>query len=164
MIRTPSLVVVLVLLTGCGGDPVSHLPDDPDQLIVFSIDGPSYEKNEGALTPEQQKGEVVHGYPVLGKVEVTDRDLRREMIAAVKKSIRSPNDSGRNCFFPRHLVRVIKDGKTFDLMICFQCRNYEAYAGEKERYPSSKGILSSAAQSLLDKVLSDAYVPLASKD
>ena len=36
----------------------------------------------------QVQGEVLYGYPVLGKVEVADPDKRRAVIAAIKTAVR----------------------------------------------------------------------------
>jgi hypothetical protein len=50
----------------------ARLPEDPDELILYLIDGPSFYKSGEELTPEMKKGEVFHGYPVLGRVEIAD--------------------------------------------------------------------------------------------
>lgn len=169
MPRTASVPAALALLAGlsltagCGGEPVNSLADEPDQLVLYSLDGPTWFKNEGELTPDQAKGEVLHGFPVLGKVEVTDPGRRREVIAAVKEAVRTNSEPEAKCFIPRHAVRTVKAGVTVDVVICFQCRNYEAHRGGDKRV-SGKGKISSAAQPRLDQVLTDAGVTLAPKD
>jgi hypothetical protein len=158
-----ALLAGFAFVAGCGGEPVNRLADEPDQLVLYSIDGPSWFKNEGELTPDQAKGEVLHGYPVLGKIEVTDPGRRREVIAAVKEAVRTNSEPEHKCFIPRHAVRTVKAGVTIDVVICFQCRNYEAYRGS-EKSMSGKGRISSAARPLLDQALADAGVTLAPKD
>jgi hypothetical protein len=154
---------VLVLLMVRSGDAVDRLHEDPEQFILYSVDGRSYFKNEGQLTPDQVKGEILHGYPVLGKVEVTDRDQRQALVSAIKDAVRNNSEPEDKCFIPRHAIRSIKAGDTVDMVICFQCRNYQGYRQDKP-YPLDTRGISSRAKTLLDKTLADAGVPLAAKD
>jgi hypothetical protein len=162
MLRAFPLLTGLAFLAGCSGKAVDRLRDDADQLILYSIDGPSFFKNEGQLTPEQARGEVLHGYPVLGKVEITDPEQRRAVISAVKDAVRNNTEKPSTCFIPRHAIRAAKSGETVDLVICFQCRNYEGYRNG-QRDGGTVGI-SSSAQELLNKTLTDVGVPLSPKD
>lgn len=152
----------LVLLAGCGGTPAGGLPADPDQLVVYSLDGPAHFKSEGELTPEQAKGEVLHGYPVLGKVDVADPARRREVVAAVAAAVRGAGTQAK-CFNPRHAVRTVAAGVTVDVVICFECGNYQGYRNGT-RAPGPTPGISSAANPLLDQLLTDAGVSLAPKD
>jgi hypothetical protein len=63
-----SLAVVVYELTGLVG-PSSPLPDDPDRLILYSLDGMP---DEHRLAEAKEFLEFLYGFPVLGKVEVTD--------------------------------------------------------------------------------------------
>jgi hypothetical protein len=159
MFRLLSMLLALSLLVGCGGT-VGSLPADPDQLILYSIDGPSYYKSDGVLTPDQEKGALHNRYPVLGKVEITEPKQRREIISALKTAVETPS-SRKACFIPRHAIRFIKGGKTIDLVICFQCSNYQIY--RQGEYDSGGGI-GDSVQPLFDEILRDAGVPLAAKD
>ena len=42
MFRIAFITILCALLVGCAGDITKRLPDDPDRLIVYSIDGPTY--------------------------------------------------------------------------------------------------------------------------
>src|SRR5437763_6784569 len=98
MIRTFFLVAAFALSAGCGGgEAADRLPDVPARLILYSIDGPSYFKCEGELTLEQAKGEILHGYPVLGKVEITDLEQRRAVVAGVKEPMRDRSALEMQC-------------------------------------------------------------------
>jgi hypothetical protein len=55
----------------------------------------------------------------------------------------------------------VKDGETVEMLMCFQCQNYNGYRQGKER---PGGRIASSAQPLLDEILRDAGVPLAKKD
>lgn len=147
-----------------GGEPIDRLADEPDRLVVYSVDGPSFHEHHGHLTLEQAEGAVLHGYPVLGQVEVDDPGRRREIVAAFKEAARSNSELQFNCFIPRHAVRTVKAGVTVDVVVCFKCQNYEAYRGDERLTEGGTRAISPAARPLLDQVLADAGVPLARKD
>ncbi len=156
---------VLALVVGRSGDAVDRLHDAPDQFILYSLDGPSYNKNEGQLTPDQMRGEILHGYPVLGKVEIADREQRQALVLAIKDAVRShrKGQPQPGCFIPRHAIRSIKAGDTVDMVVCFQCVQYQGYRQDKP-YPVGTRPISSSAKTLLDKTLTDAGVPLAASN
>lgn len=159
MFRTVSALLVLSLLAGCGGREIGeHLPDDPDQLVIYSLHPPS-EDGEEKAPPIQSKGEL-YGYPVLGKVEVSDPARRREVIAAIAGAVRDKSVVQSKCFDPRHAVRVVKGDQTIELVICFSCHNYEGYR-QGVRVTHLTPSISDTAQPLLDQTLREAGVPLA---
>jgi hypothetical protein len=133
-----------------------HIPDDPDELILFSVDGPH------PVYGGQDDGSrvLLYNYPVLGSVPITDPELCREVVAAVKADIETASERQNKCFDPRHVLRVTKGGRTFDVLICFQCHNYQLWRDgvPQQLQTRSAGKLS---QPLLNKVLTDAGVPIA---
>lgn len=166
MFRFLVLSICCGLLVGCSGpDVAKRLPDDPEQLIVYSIDGPSWMKNAG-LTEEQQKGEILYAYPVLGKVEIADPEQRRAVIAAIKEATsREPARPPAACFVPRHAIRIVKAGETLEMLLCFECGSYEGYRDGKRHLGRSNRLAPDAeAAPLLDKVLTEAGVRLAAKE
>jgi hypothetical protein len=147
----------LALVTGCGGKPpADQFPDDPDALTLYSIDGTGTWQGP-------TKGPPLHDYPVLGWVEVIDPDQRREVMAAVKGAIRNAPLRRSACFFPRHVLRVTTGGKTTDLVICFQCENYQVRNPDGSRRENPFGLIARDGQPLLDRILTDAGVALAPK-
>ncbi len=162
----PALVGLLLLAcgAGCGSKPIDQLPDTPAELIVFSIDGPAVSKRDGIkFTPEDGKGELLYGYPVLGKVVVADPEKRREVVAAVKEAIRNPPEHVAGCFVPRHVVRSVDGGRTVDFVICFECSQYETYRDGQHNGPRGGGPITRSAKATLDQLLTDAGVPLPEK-
>jgi hypothetical protein len=144
--------------------PIVRLPDDPDQLVVYSIDGAAFWRTDGKLTPELRKGELLHGYPILGKVDVSDAAQRRQIVAAMKNAVRSSTESPAACFIPRHAIRTTKGSDVIDVVICFQCHIYSMIYGQADGQTDAIRTISSSTQPLLDKLFSDAGVPLAPKD
>ncbi len=135
------------------------IPNNPDELIIFSIDGTQLRKEpENRQIPEGS--EVLYGCPVFGKVVVTDPEQRREIVAAVKADIRSGSEGYKMCFVPRHVLRTVKNGKAVDLQICFECNNYCLY---RDGQIEGEMALQSGKESkaLLNKVLAKAGVLIA---
>jgi hypothetical protein len=168
MFRLLTVLAVFALATGCGGETADRLPDfpdQPDQLVLFSIDGPTYNKTEGELPEHLAKGELFHHQPVLGKIEITDPEKRRAVVSAVKEAARTKPDLALKCFTPRHAIRFIKGGETVEMLICFQCGNYKTFLNGTQDRSGTRSISNSEeARTLLNKTLADAGVPLAAED
>ena len=131
-------------------------PDRAERVTLYSI-----EFREG---PEQLSGtgEVVHGFPVLGKVEVTDAEQRRQLFDALKSALAQRNVMQYKCFFPRHVLQVEQDGRVIEYVVCFQCRNYEMYVDGNRRYHNTRSIGPDAAP-VFNKPLEDANIPIVPK-
>jgi hypothetical protein len=83
----------------------------------------------------------------------------------LKKSVAESKGAAADCFNPRHGIRVIYDGKTNDLVICFQCFQVLVYQNGKEEKPPDFLIGDSAqsAESLFNRVLMKQKIPLAGR-
>jgi hypothetical protein len=139
-------------------DPKAALPpealkalDQAKALELYSLDpGPTKEKPADAF----------HGFKVLGKTTVKADEARKALAAAVLKGVADSDGSVADCFEPRHGVRAVYDGKTYDFVICFHCAQIELYAGDKQLATTPTAATPEPA---LDKLLKDAGVPLAPK-
>src|SRR5262245_42014235 len=100
-----SLILFLAII-GCGRGSLNGL-SDPEQLTLFSIDGRD-EPQRG----EAKAKESFHGYPVLGKIEITDPAQRRALLAALHDAIARNDGRMAFCFWPRHGIRAVEKGKT----------------------------------------------------
>src|SRR5262245_51900338 len=60
-----------------------------------------------------------HGWKVLGKTLVKDKDGRKKVLDALAKGVADNKGEAAKCFIPRHGLRVVHDKKTYDLVICF---------------------------------------------
>src|SRR4051794_13551949 len=107
------LVGVILAAAGCASPPSTSLawPESPDELTVYSIDGRHREVRLLDPSSKTEAAETFHGYPVLGKVEITDPEQRRELIAALKEGYLRRPQMGAKCFFPRHGIRAVARGK-----------------------------------------------------
>jgi hypothetical protein len=153
-IRVPVLlgyVVGTFALCGCGRGSVAGL-DAPEQLILYSIDGRDFRPGE-----EPKVEEKFHGYPVLGKVEITDADKRHEIATALKDGLAQSDGKMAKCFWPRHGIRVVEKGRTIEYVICFECYQLVAHEGDSQ----SVKPVTRDPQSVFDRHLTAAGIPLA---
>ena len=119
-----------------------------EQLELFSLE-PMASKEKNSF----------HGYKTLGKTVVKDADVRKKIVAAVKRGV-AESDGVAGCFHPRHGLRATHDDKTVDLVICFECLSIQVFVGDKAvTFVWTTG----SPQKVLDKVLRDAKIPLAAK-
>jgi hypothetical protein len=104
------------------------LVTQPEQLTLYSIDGREFEPGEAPKTEE-----TFHGYPVLGKIVVTDPAKRAELMTALKKGLADGPEDVADCFWPRHAIQTVDKGRTVDYIICFECLQMEIHGKQVER-------------------------------
>jgi len=125
----------------------------PEKLTLYSIDGT--DDSEANRRARQAPGEAdFAGYPVLGKMEITSQNDRNQLIAALQNAIAYPDGPPNKCFWPRHAVLAVENGKTFEIVICFQCRQYMLNG---RGFP----LIGRRAQPMLNDYLKKAGVPIA---
>ena len=115
------------------------------ELEVYSLGGEVNEKDGW------------HGAKVLGKTAVKKEDATK-LATALAKGV-TEGDKGARCFIPRHGVRAVYDGKTYDLVICFECGWVYVYTDKSDK--PTVLMISESPHKALDKILTDAKVPLA---
>ncbi|TDU67221.1 hypothetical protein EI77_03423 [Prosthecobacter fusiformis] len=68
-----------------------------------------------------------HEYPILGQLDMKETDKLRYVIKALDVAGQNWAGGVAGCFSPRHGIRVMKDGKTHDLVICYECSRAYLY-------------------------------------
>lgn len=128
----------------------------PDELTLYSVDFREVQRQ--AKDIHSPTGEFFHEYPVLGKVEITDPEPRRALIEALQEAYRRRPwpMNGTACYWPRHGLRAVQNGKTVDYLICFQCGRFEEFIDEEKLRHS----LMSGDDRLFNKPLNDAGIPI----
>jgi hypothetical protein len=120
------------------------------------------EKGEGlelySLNGDTDEPGGWHGAKVLGRTTVRAAADRKALASALKKGVEEGKDGAR-CFIPRHGVRVAHAGKRYDLLICFECRWPYVYTDGSDK--PLVLLTSETPQKALNKLLTDAKVPLA---
>jgi hypothetical protein len=148
-------IVVLVALVTFG---IRHAfaPDfeSADRITIFSIDG------RGESEPGPNTDKKLYGFPVLGKVVVTDPAEKQRLAAALREGMEAKNVMQSKCFVPRHVVRAERGDRFSDYVICFHCQNYEVHVnGEPHARPTKP--ISNHVRPTIEKPLLDANVPIA---
>jgi hypothetical protein len=128
--------------------PTSGDPVDPHMAI-----GPNtlHDGRAGA-------GETLHGWTVLGRTAVTSPAARRRIHEAIREGIRNHDGSVAACFDPHHTIRVTRNGKTTDMVICFMCSQIYVYEDDRK---TETILVSTTPRPVLNDVLRGAGVPLA---
>jgi hypothetical protein len=124
--------------------------DKADRFELLSLD-PTRQK-------EKPKDDF-RGWKVLGRTEVKDAETRKKLVAALYKGIADSDGTVAACFNPRHGIRATHDGKTVELVICYECLSMQAHLGETR----SSALTTRSPQKTFDQVLRDAKVPLPPK-
>jgi hypothetical protein len=149
--------LLLALAIGCAssrsGDGESVDADQPDRLLLYSIDG-----REGTKVNDRNTEGSFYGYPVLGKVEITDATTRKQLLDAIKDAIRRRPEMAAKCYWPRHGMRASINGKTVDYVICFECFRYEEFV---DGVSIKRSVLNSDVEPIFSKPLVDAGIPIA---
>jgi hypothetical protein len=110
-----------------------------------------------SLDPKEAKEkEGFHGYKVLGSVKLEKKADREKLLKAFYKGIDDSDGSVAACFIPRHGLRAKVDGKTVEIVICFQCLSMKVYVDGK---PGSALTTGSPAATFND-ILKEKKVPL----
>lgn len=118
-----------------------------------------------SIAPSRSFGDAknaFHDHEVLGKMTVTG-SAKTALLASLYSGLvpRPRKDGlkqiGLGCFMPRHGIRAVHEGKTFDLLICFGCMKVQVYEGNKQ---INQQFISNEPQPYFDRVLTQAKVPL----
>jgi hypothetical protein len=175
-------VLGCLLVCGCGpnsqGPPVPSLHKPVHQpLILQSIEGPapevmtlySLDANYNRHNPEvgfhgfelvakiTPETEFFHDWPVLGKKAMVDASERQALWDALYKGIEEFKGEPASCFWPRHGIRVERNGEQTDYVICFHCSIIEIYTGDKKEFAWT----SDSVQPEFNQVLTAAGIPIA---
>jgi hypothetical protein len=155
------LIAVLHTVSVLAQPAQPNLPDRAKAILdkasafeLYSLD-PDEEKNP------RDKPARLRGWKVLGKTTVkTPGDAGKKLLAALEKAL--DKGGGAKCFDPRHAIHAEYEGKTVDLLICFECEwVYVYFDGKKEA--AAKLTIDRAIQPVFDNVLREAKIPLAKK-
>jgi hypothetical protein len=114
-----------------------------------------------SLNPDHQQKPAegdFHGYGILGTALIKDIETRKELVSTFKKAVTENQGMVAACFNPRHGIRVARNGKHADFVICFECGQVYV-SGDVQ----GKFLITSSAQPLFDSVLRSSGVPVAKR-
>src|SRR5437016_2451710 len=122
------------------------IPDDAKTVLEK---GDTFElvSLEPKLQKEKPK-DSLHGWKILGKTAIKDKEVRQQILAALDKGITESKGDVARCFLPRHAVRGVHEGKTVELLICYECHRIHSFVnGEEKLLLPTAG----SSEKLLDK-------------
>jgi len=97
-----------------------------DTLELVALD-PDWPTKESLADPT-----TLHGYNVRGRATLESRPLRLELLVALGDGARENNGMVAACFNPRHALIAEFQGKTCELIICFECLTFQVYDGSEK--------------------------------
>lgn len=148
--RFAAAVTALTAGPGCSAD--NKLPESARKVLENATEFELYSID--FAHPDKEKTGF-HDLKVVGKTTVKDADVRKKLVAEFVKGLDGTPFPSK-CFNPRHGIRATHDGKTVDLVICFECAQFDVYGtdgAEPKRLLIGKG-----PEPAFDKVLQDAGV------
>jgi hypothetical protein len=154
-------VVLLPICTRSEGKRERRLPEQARAILSKAATFELY-----SLQPLKDKKAAdgpgrLYGWKVLGKTTVKRADKAgKELLAGLEKAI--GKGGGAECFDPRHAIHAEHEGKSVDLVICFECHWVNVYLDGKNKLVSQLTV-DPSIEPLFDKVLRDAKIPLAKK-
>ena len=134
-------------------DASRRILDESEKVILLSLD-PVYSKE-----PSTQTAEKFHYYPVLGRVEIKDANLKHELLRALYKGVEDSLGLAAACFNPRHGIRAENGTNWIELVICFEC----SYMEEHGTGASDGAHTTGSPAETFNRVLKDAGVPITTK-
>ncbi len=112
---------------------------------VWSID-PAVDLGKAA--PVSGRLHPFHGFHVIGREEIRNRDEINELLYAVIMSVATAPEETADCFMPRHGLRIYGLKGFVDVVLCYSCENGLIIEGkEKAWFATSK-----TAESTFDAV------------
>jgi hypothetical protein len=113
------------------------------------------------LNPHYQKRPTqddFHGYRVRGITVITDRETRKNLVSAFQQGVVENQGMIAARFNPRHGIRVTRNGKQADFVICFECAQVQLFGTVEAHF-----LISSSPKALFDSMLLRAGISLADK-
>lgn len=93
-----------------------------------------------------------HGYEITETVEIENADSRQNFVDYLfNESIEFP---AMRCFLPRHGFRATANGKTVEILICFECNHFYAFDGKGTQYATLSLDMESGAEKI-DKFIEE---------
>lgn len=123
-----------------------------ESLEIVALD-PDWPTEESLADPS-----TLHGYNVRGRAVVTSRPLRVELLTSLGDAARENDGMVAACFNPRHALIAEHEGKTCEVIICFECLTFQVWDGKE---PVETVDLSETPRPLYDRIFTDAGLSIA---
>jgi hypothetical protein len=117
-----------------------------DRAVLFSLE---------PQTPPNAPGTRLHNFEILGQ---TTLDPVETHVAASEFESATNKSSADfyQCFDPRHALRIVSNGHTYDFLLCYSCHSLEVYQDDK----MVTGANAEGSPVLLNELLRKHHIPL----
>jgi hypothetical protein len=160
--------LLTALLSGCGdhssdsswnGKLTDKIPQQARTALEQATEFELFSLDPDVPDPDHPKEEDRH--KSFGSILVKDAPTRAKILAALDAGASSDKASPAMCFEPRHAIRVLHAGKSYLIVICFECNWAKIYIDDQ---PEEKGFgTTNSPETAFDEVLRTARIPLAKK-
>jgi len=102
---------------------------------------------------------TLHGFTILGHTTLDAKQARRaadEFWNANKQW----DGNGSDCFEPRHALRIIFGGHTYDFLLCFHCHELDVYRDDRK----FTEVGASGSPQALNELLQECHLPVSHSD
>lgn len=123
--------------------------ESPGQMTLYSLDPEPYDL-------PAPRSELFHAYHILGETSVPAPADRQRVSQEIQQAVAAADGPPDMCFNPRHGVRVTRDSKTFDFLICFECDAIYTFADQSR----IDGGALHGTPTTMNEILTAAKVPL----
>ena len=117
-----ALFAIVIPSFGCGGG--QRLPADVTGILEKADEIELYSLNPDKRTKKATGG--LRGWIVLGQTTLSG-DEKKAILEALHKGIADSDGSVAACFNPRHGIKATHDGKTVELVICYECSSISGW-------------------------------------
>lgn len=148
--------VTLVLMGGSARAADNDLPKEVREAFDKASEFELYSLDPARPIKKNDKDVLFHDWKVLGKTTLKGEDARK-VRSAIDKGRKDSDGLVAACFNPRHGVRFVRDKKTYDIVICYECLSATIYEGEKRL---GQFLTTQSPAPILNRTLENAEVPL----
>jgi hypothetical protein len=113
--------------------------EQPDQFELLS------------LNPQVQQGATgadYHGFRVTGTVVINDPETRQRLVSSFERAVAENQGTAAACFNPRHGMRVTRNHKQVEFVICFECNRVRVFGAVRGEF-----LVTNSAQASFESVL-----------
>ncbi|MBL8859946.1 MAG: hypothetical protein JNL28_15670 [Planctomycetes bacterium] len=108
----------------------NRLPKEAERVLIgaTSLELMALDPTPLALTPgDARAADQLHGYAITGRARLTDPQRCTEVADLILRAVRESDGRAAACFNPRHGIRAVYEGRTLELVICFECLSMQVF-------------------------------------
>lgn len=135
---------------------------DPESFEILALDPVPIDtraKGARAVPPERE----FHGFEILGHAPLNAPAVRSELVALVLRGVQESDGTVAACFDPRHGIRVVKEGRVIDLLICYECLTIQIHGAELDAKGPSHALTANSVEPEVTRIYTAAGLKIQGK-